>query len=89
MWWLRIRIRVARRASVLAIFRRDTDGFVRARLNHGGCYWRVTKEKNAGAWDLGRRTELEFRDPERLCQNQEQKPSAAEAVWPGKPVRHD
>ena len=53
MWWLRIRIRVARGASVLTIFRRDTDGFVRARLNHGGCYWRVTKEKNASIAGYG------------------------------------
>jgi hypothetical protein len=32
--------------------RRDTDGFVRARLKHGDCYWRVTEVKNPGAWDL-------------------------------------
>ena len=35
--------------------RRDTDGFVRTRLKHGGCYGRVTKEKIARASGRGRR----------------------------------
>jgi hypothetical protein len=57
--------------------RRDTDGFVRARLKHGDCYWRVTEVKNPGAWDLWTACGLEFREPMRLSESQQEKTSAA------------
>jgi hypothetical protein len=69
--------------------RRDADGFVRAKLNHGGCYWRVTEVKNPGAWDRWMACGLEFREPKSLSESQQKKRLAAEGGLSGKHMGHD